>query len=264
VAGQQGQQGQRGQQGEGRDAGGGGTGYGLTRAYTRLPHVEAEIRSLPDVTAPDFREAVARARAVETLVHAIRRLLRAGDPMGAKSLGAELVSRAEGMVARTAMAQFPNQADDRQELLSALAERLWREVSDTTPRTEFWEVHFQEALIRAARTLAERMRPPEGVRHVSIGRDEDDEGGQDAVDEPAAAGEDWDDDLLLAEVLGRLEGKARLAAYLKLKGLKEKSNDPQEATIASVMGVSDRMVRNYLGAARAALEPWRRARHGEG
>ena len=192
-------------------------------------------------------------------MHAIRRLLRAGDAVNAKALGAELVTRVDGLLARTALAQFPNQADDRQELLSALAERLWREVTDTTPRTEFWEVHLHECLIRAARTLAERMRPPEGVRHVSVGRGEDDERGQDAVDEPAAAGEDWDAGLLLAEVFGHLEGRVRLAAYLKYKGLKEKSTDPQEATIASVLGVSDRMVRNYLTAARTALEPWRRA-----
>ena len=133
-------------------------------------------------------------------------------------------------------------------------------MTDTTRRTEFWEAHFQECLIRAARSLAERMRPPEGVRHASIGRDPDGAQRAVAVDEPAAAAEDWDDALQLAEAFGRLEGKARLAAYLKLTGLKEKSNDPQEPTIAGVLGVSDRMVRNRLRA--ACAPPARRPESG--
>ncbi len=242
--------------------GAGAVGHGLTRGYVRRPHVEAEIVALPDVAAPDFMQVAARAEAIETLVHAIRRLVRAGNAVGVKELGTVLAGRVQRLVADTAMARFPGRPDDRHELSAALTERLWREVIDPSPRTEFWEVHFRSALIRASFTLAKRQTPPEGVQHLSIGRDEDDQRGRGTVDEPAGA-EDWDPELLLAEALSQLEGKVRMAAFLKLKDLKEQSNDPQEATIASVMGVSDRMVRNYLAAARATLEPWLRAHREE-
>ena len=86
--------------------------------------MEAEIRALPDITDPDFHAAARAATAAETLVHAIRRRLRAGDAVNARALGAVPVTRVDGLLARTAAAQFPDQADDRHELRSALAERL--------------------------------------------------------------------------------------------------------------------------------------------
>ena len=49
----------------------------LARDGVRRAAVEAEIRALPDVTDPDFHAAARAATAAETLVHAIRRRLRA-------------------------------------------------------------------------------------------------------------------------------------------------------------------------------------------
>jgi DNA-directed RNA polymerase specialized sigma24 family protein len=62
--------------------------------------------------------------------------------------------------------------------------------------------------------------------------------------------------LLVPEALAQLDGNVRRALFLKVQGFKERSNDGNEPTISSLLGVSDRTVRNYLRAAEATLRPW--------
>src|SRR6266540_1603376 len=56
------------------------------RGYTRRPDAEAEIRSLPEEAGRGFREAALGAKQGETLVFAVRALLRAGDMAGAEAV----------------------------------------------------------------------------------------------------------------------------------------------------------------------------------
>lgn len=237
-------------------------GAGLTRDYTRLPDVEAEIASLPPVDDEAFQQAVEHAKAVETVVHAIRRRLRAGDAVGAKALGPLLVAKCAHTIVRAAWARLPESANNRRDLEQDLLERVLRKVYDTSPAAEFWEVFFHSAVIRAAYSLVKPMLLPEGVHleSIDVSEHEDD---RHTVDEPRAADDvagDADREMVMEEALQQLEGDIRLTVFLKLKGLKESSNDPSQPTIAGILNVTDRTVRNHLKKAKAILGPWLRAR----
>jgi DNA-directed RNA polymerase specialized sigma24 family protein len=87
-------------------------------------------------------------------------------------------------------------------------------------------------------------------------RGEDDEG--EAWDEEAGLADpvEMDTGLLVPEALAQLRGDVRRAVYLKLQGFQEKSTDPAEPTISSLLGVSDRTVRTYLRKGEAVLRQW--------
>jgi DNA-directed RNA polymerase specialized sigma24 family protein len=231
---------------------------GLTRDYKRLPAVEAEIAALAEVADTGLRAAAAAAKAPETLVHAIRRLKRAGDERGARELAGLLVERAQALVARAAAGQFPSSPDDRADVVQMASVQLWQEVLDTSPGQEFWEVHFHRMVVLACSDAADAIRK-QRERERQFDRGEDDEG--EPFDEEANVPdpEPMDTDLFVPEALGRLEGDVRRAAYLRTLGYKERSKNPNEPTIAKLLGVSDRTVRTYLGQAKEILGPWRAA-----
>jgi hypothetical protein len=210
---------------------------------------------------------VEAVQAPETLVHAIRQLRRAGDEEGARDVAELLIERAQDLFARAA-AQFPLSSDDRAELVQTASLQLWREVFDTSPREEFWEVHFYHmvtcACSDAADGIWERLD-----KEFQFRRGEDDEG--EPFDEEGnladTALKDTDllvaEKLFVAELLGQLEGNVRRAAYLRMLGYKEHSKNPDELTIAKSLGVSDRTVRTYLRKAEDVLRAWWSARRAQ-
>src|SRR4051812_31212462 len=131
---------------------------GLTRAYRRRPDVEAEIRALPAPADPSFRAAVEAAQAAETVVYAIRQLVRAGQPDRANTLADGLVRRAAPMIARVARTQFPRSSADQDDLMQMAAVQMWQEVFDTRGTQEFWEVFFGRMISLTCSDAADRLR----------------------------------------------------------------------------------------------------------
>lgn len=233
-------------------------GVGLIR-YTRRPEVEAEIAALPGGVGTDFRVAVAGATALETVVHTIRRLRRAGDDAGTLALTDVLIKKATPALERAARRQFPQSLDDQQDVMQLAAIQLWREVADTSPKEEFWEVNFAGMLVRACSDAARKIR---GQReHERPFRRSEDGAWDEELLQPDPKFSDRDDraflsGALLAGGLDQLEGDVRRAVYLKMKGLRIDSKDPNAPTIARTLGVSGRTVQTYLRQGEDTLRRW--------
>ncbi|HUS14995.1 MAG TPA: sigma-70 family RNA polymerase sigma factor [Chloroflexia bacterium] len=229
-------------------------GYGLSRGYQRRAAVEAEIVALPAVTDPALLPALEGATALETLVHGIRRFRAAGRQAEAQVVAEWLIERAAPLVARIARGQAVR-AEDREDLAQTALLQMWQEVQNSLPQHEFWEVHFAHMLRLACADAAERLRRP-GEHERPFKRGTSDDGDpwneEDTLADPRAL----EPAMLVPEALAQLDGNVRHALYLKTLGYKERSKDSSEPTISSLLGVSDRTVRNYLRAAEETLRPW--------
>jgi DNA-directed RNA polymerase specialized sigma24 family protein len=220
--------------------------------------VEAEIVALPEVTDAGFRTAAINAQAAETIVHAIRRLQRAGDVEGAKALIEPLLERATPVVDRVMRSQFPARdpraIGDREDASLQVAEQLWREVFDTSPGQEFWEVFFERMVRVACSEAAGKIRKQREHERL-LAHGEGEEGGSwdeaQSLPDPRAG-----DPLFLSEALADLPPDVARALYLKAQGYQAHSNDPSEQTISRILGVTDRTVRSYLRRGEAALRRW--------
>jgi DNA-directed RNA polymerase specialized sigma24 family protein len=228
---------------------------GLTRDYRRKPEVEAEIASLADAGDAAFYSAVEQAQADETLVYGIRKLLRCGRADEAKQLAQVLLARATPLIAWASGSQFPESQADRKDTMQMAGFQLWREVYDLSPKEEFWEVNFTRMVFRACSDAADSIRGPranERQFHRGIdgeGDEWDEEDSVPALDVTAS-------DLLVPEALAQLDGDVRRAMYLHLQGFKEKSKNPSEPTISTILGVSDRTVRKYLREGEDRIRAW--------
>jgi DNA-directed RNA polymerase specialized sigma24 family protein len=229
-------------------------GYGLRRNYRRRADVEAEIVALPPADHAGLLGALRRAVALETLVHGIRRLLAAGRHADAEVVANLLIERAAPLITRIAYSQVVA-AGDRDDLTQNALMQMWQEVCDRAPQHEFWEVHFAHMARVACLDAADRLRR-QRQHERPFKRGLSDEGDpwseEDTLPDLAAP----EPALLVPEALAQLDGNVRRALYLKTLGFKERSKDTNEPTISSILGVSDRTVRNYLRAAEEILRPW--------
>jgi DNA-directed RNA polymerase specialized sigma24 family protein len=232
-----------------------GPALGLTRAYRRRPEVEAEIRALPDPAAPAFLAAAAGAQAPETVVYAIRCLLRAGQRSRADALAEGLIDRAAPYLARAARAQFPRSEADQDDLMQMATVQMWREVFDTGSRQEFWEVFFRRMVVLTCSDAADRLRG-QRAHERPFRRGVSDEGDTWNEEDMLADPHEADLGLFLPEALAQLDGDVRRAVYLKLQGFKEGSKDSDEVTISRLLGVSDRTVRTYLRRGEQTIRDW--------
>ena len=231
-------------------------GIGLTRAYRRLPAVEAEIATLPAPSASGFRAEAESAKAPETLVHAVRQLLRTGNANEARLLAEVLAERAAPIFTRAAGNRlFSGQSADIDDVAQRGLERFWQAIHDLSPQQEFWEVNFQAMVVRVCKDAARAYRARyQNERQFARGSDDD---GQ-AWDEESnlADPQPLDDSLLVPEALDQLEGNVRRVVYLDSQGFKAASKNPGEITISRLLGISDRTVRTYLREGEATLRAW--------
>lgn len=232
-----------------------GSGIGLTRDYRRLPAVESEIAALPEVTDPAFWTAVRSAAALETLVHALRRLKRSGDEAGVQQIAGLLIDRVKSLLARAAAAQIVVSVADREDIEQIAAGQMWRELLETGPSQEFWEVNFHHIIFLACFDAANAIRS-QREHEQQFERGDDEEG--EPFDEEAEVADPDSAELNLVEVeaLAQLDGDVRRAVYLRMHGFPERSRDPNKVTIAKILGVSDRTVRSHLAKARPVLRAW--------
>lgn len=230
----------------------------------RRPALEAELSTLPIGTGLDFRVAVTTAQESETIVHGIRRLLRAGDHMGTQPLTELLIDKATPILDFMVRRQFPQSFDDQEDARQEATIQLWREIADTSAKEEFWEINFKAMLGRAVSDAATKIRRRR-AREQPFHRDEDGGGvdGESTLADGRFTGDEQDPfyrDMITEEALAVLDGNVRTTAYLLLRGMKEHSTNPEEWTVARVLGVSDRTVRTYLRQAVQRITEWSQQR----
>lgn len=222
-------------------------GIGLTRSYQRRPEVEAEISTLPEASTPPFLAIVEQAQHPETFVFAIRQLQRAGYETHAKELAERLLERTHRRLMRIAASQFPTSQTDQDEAAQMAAWQMYQEVLNTSPKEEFWEVFFTRMLYLACSDAADKIRA-QREHEQQFDRGVDDDGNlwsdEDCLADPQPV--DFDANVVLSELLAPLEGDVRRAMYLHAKGYKAKSSRPNESSISSLLGITDRTVRTYL------------------
>lgn len=240
----------------------------LTRArrdgtpYTREPEVEAQVRALSGIGPRERQRRIGLADRTqneflreETLVYLLREHDRQGDPDPAWQLAEILVGRVAGHVARK-LARWRFRPEDIAECAQDLFGELRTALFDHGPAGEFWEVRFWVCLDRRLWNLAEKQQ---AMRDSELRLDERDEGGEDPLAQIADTAPGPEIRAEWREALTLLTENERLALYLRtVEGLPEESEDPDRPSIARVLGVTGRTVRNYLRRAEDKLRRWER------
>lgn len=202
----------------------------------------------------------------ETLVWVVRKAIDLGDQQLA-----ELVARAllgtrhddgsmhgghcEPIILATARDfGFADNEDARKDFRAECYERMWQKIKAATGEEPFWESRFLLALKELCIDVGRWTM----VREDSlVGLADDDD-----ADFPDEQRDPGVDDAVLARIGERrlrqliraLPGKMAQVAWLRwIEGYQEHSDDPKERTIASLLVISDSMVRRYLRNARALL-----------
>jgi DNA-directed RNA polymerase specialized sigma24 family protein len=157
-------------------------------------------------------------------------------------------------VLKQAWRWFPKSEADRDDMRQEVHAQLWKELCD--PMERFWEVRFYHALkclcfdVATRLTRAGQSEEP-WPRHI----DEAGEAVELDVEDPDPV--DPDEQVFVAQALGRLDEPVRTAVYLSvIEGWPTHSQDPSVVTISRVLGVTDRTVRNYLNVGLATLREW--------
>lgn len=236
--------------------------------YTREVEVEAQIQQLTRLSERARRQTMLAALPPghpdrlreETLVFALRECALAGDEETAWQVAERLVERISGHVARQ-LARWRLPAEDADDCTRDLFAALWEALWDRSPVAEFWEVRFWVCLDRRLWNLVEKRQAA-----LDIQRRPADEAPEAEADEAESLlmrqvdGAPGPDVLTeREEALARLTENERLAVYLRYaEGIPEESDDPERETIARILGVTGRSVRNYLRRAEQKLRDWQR------
>jgi len=189
----------------------------------------------------------------ECLLYLIRDAKRLGDRRRMNAFVPLLLMRCVGNLRATVSDRLPAAEQLREEIIGQLLEWIAIDGSEEDKlRLDFFEIRFDSALqklrIDFVNAHVKRTWVEKTSEHLERLEDKDD------------PGDEFETQLeMVADHLYVLTTDERTAIGLRyLEGLEVHSVDPEQRTIAKLMGVSDRMVRNYLGSAkqklRAALE----------
>ncbi len=229
------------------------------RQYERLPHIEQAIDAAvqQDDATLSTRAMLPRGAdnylANECLVYLIREAKRQANRRRLMVLVELLVRRCAANLSATVSSDLAGAVELREDIVGQFLELIATDGTEKDKlKLDFFEVRFHRAFqklridaVRKHLTRSRVERPREHVERLST---------------PPSHERDIEVDLSrISEHLDVLTQDERTAIGLKyLKGLPEHSRDPNKPTISKLMGVSDRMVRNYLKSAkdklRAAME----------
>jgi len=202
----------------------------------------------------------------ETLVWVVREAMNRGDHELAEHAARALLGtrqddgsmhggHCEPIILATARDfGFADNEDARKDFRAECYERMWQKIKSEAGEEPFWESRFLLALkdlcIDAGRWMNVRE---DGLMGLA------DDNDADFPDEQRNAGADDAvvariDDRRLRQLIRALPGKMAQVAWLRwIEGYQEHSDDPEERTIASLLAISDSMVRRYLRNARERL-----------
>lgn len=241
--------------------------------YTREPMVEAQIRHLSALTERARRERLFildRAHAdfvrEEALTYFLREYAARGDEETAWRIAERLVERIAGHVQRK-LARWRLPQDDADDCARDLFIVLCEALFDRSATAEFWEVRFWVCLDRRLWNMVEKRQATRDNELRQADRREDaertDDASSDLLARIADTGFSPQEMAERREALEMLTENERLAIYLRhVEGLPEESEDPLRPSVARVLGVTGRSVRNYLRRAEAKLMTWEKSAQG--
>ncbi|MBC8137602.1 MAG: sigma-70 family RNA polymerase sigma factor [Fibrella sp.] len=234
-------------------------------AYTREGSVVAQITRLGGMTNAERQRALTviydgkdplRPKE-ETIVYFVREYDRRGDKNAAWRLLETLLSRIPGHVGRE-LAKWRLPESEQNECMEALVVEMYEAILSHEPRQEFWEVRFWVCLDRRIHAHAEKMqrvRDREVRPADDFGAEEDSAHGAEGIFATLADTHASPEVIALRKDLqARLSETEWQAVFLKyIEKIPEESGDADKVTIAKILGVTGRSVRNYLRRAEKKL-----------
>jgi DNA-directed RNA polymerase specialized sigma24 family protein len=229
--------------------------------YQHLHKVQRQIAALPPLGSEPFwlraqapEEDPETPLAAETLVYCLRQFLGRGDRASARRVAELLLPRCARTVNKQARNWFSQLAQDQEDMRQEVHCQLWQELCDA--RERYWEARFYHALKCLGFDVARRLART-GEREQPWPSYVDEEGDLVDVDFEDPDLVDPDERVFLAQALGRLGEPLRTAIYLRyVEEWPIHSQNPAALTISSVLGVTDRTVRNYIKSGRKGLREW--------
>lgn len=234
-------------------------------AYTREGSVITQVTRLCGMPDAQRRKALTATYdgkdplrpKEETIVYFVREYDRRGDKDAAWKLLETLVSRIPGHVGRE-LAKWRLPESEQNECMESLIVELYEAILSHEPGQEFWEVRFWVCLDRRIHAHAEKMqrvRDREVRPADDFGTEEDSTHGAEGVFATLADTNASPEVIALRKDLqSRLSETEWQAVFLKyIEKLPEESGDADKITIARILGVTGRSVRNYLRRAEKKL-----------
>ncbi len=239
--------------------------------YTREPEVEEQVRhlsALPDRARRERLMITDRAHPgfvrEEALVYWLRAYhVRADD--GVAWQIADLLAQRTASHIRRKLSRWRLSADEKEECARDLFADLCSALFRHDPAAEFWEVRFWVCLDRRLWNLAQKRQAAADSELRLADREDSEEGGSaDPLQQVPDAGPGPETLAEHRDALGTLTENERLALYLRyVEGWPEESENPDQPSVARVLGVTGRTVRNYLRRAEVKLRAWRQGGEGE-
>jgi hypothetical protein len=234
-------------------------------SYTREGSVIAQITRLCAMTDAARRKSLTATYdgkdplrpKEETIVYFAREYDRRGEKKAAWELLETLTNRIPGHVGRE-LAKWRLPESEQNECIEAVTVEMYESVLSHEPGQEFWEVRFWVCLDRRIHAHAEklqRVRDRELRPADDFGTEEDGAHGAEGVfatlADPHASPEVI---ALRKDLQRRLSETEWQAVFLKyVEKMPEESGDADKVTIAKILGVTGRSVRNYLRRAEKKL-----------
>ena len=192
----------------------------------------------------------------ETLVYALRECAARGDDEMAWGIAELLTERVSGHIARQ-LAKWRLPEEDADDVTRDLFALLFDVLFSREPSGEFWEVRFWVCLDRRLWNLVEKRQASLDSQLSEGSEPTESESGESTLLRLPEVGPGPEALAEYGEALTVLAEHERLAVYLKyIEGLPEESDDPNRQSVARILGVTGRTVRNYLRRAEQKLREW--------
>ena len=199
---------------------------------------------------------------VEALVTLLRRCALAGEDDGAWQIANEITERVKGRLARAlTLWRLDQPVSTAEEVVDEFLTALYETLFDLSPREQFWEIRFWVAFDRRVIRIMQAKRAElDRVANFNLDEDTAEHSAASSVSVPRLT-ETIDPltNAMISDALTQLSQNERTAFLLKhVAGIPESSIKVDGApTIATILQVSPRTVRNYLMRAENALAHWR-------
>lgn len=231
----------------------------------------AEIAALPELSAPEFDDHLEKHGPgfdPETLVYILRKLQDSKDTTRFRRCGEFLVGihqqngsieggHCEGIIRNLAKAFRLLEPEILRDYRADCYALLWREISARRPKSGIWEERFGLAFRARAIDAARSLHRKRNREKMLLPLVEEGEEAVEGLEEEGALDDMVSSTInreLLLLVLQQLPPKQAMAAHLVwVEGWLIESEDREETTAATVMGITGRMVRKHLRSARERL-----------
>lgn len=184
----------------------------------------------------------------ESLVYLFREARRNRDDAMANLLATELLIRCESIL-QSKLTKVGNRLHE--DILAEFAVIL---ANDDDSELDYYEVRFNHAFrthrLGIVRTEVKRCQKVENQTFMASANDEEEEFHS---DEPIYAPTE-SDELIRSEVLDRLPPEIQKAVVLREMGYAIESRDSSEDTVATICGVRERTIHNWIKKAQSILK----------